>query len=114
MVHKRFEAVGYDRLEALMPAIKERAKTLHDLLDNARFLIAERPLTYDAKAIQWHTDEPASSFVRFGVDSLIQTELHGDAAPVGGDPGLAQASPGRENQCRNRTVFRTPGIRGIL
>jgi phosphodiesterase/alkaline phosphatase D-like protein len=33
--------------------------------------------------IQWHTDEPASSFVRFGVDSLNQTELHGDAAPVG-------------------------------
>ena len=46
----RFTAVGYDRLEALMPAIKERAKTLLELIDNARFLIAERPLQYDAKA----------------------------------------------------------------
>lgn len=46
----RFAAVGYDRLEGLMPAIKERAKTLLDLIDNARFLIAERPLPYDDKA----------------------------------------------------------------
>lgn len=45
-----FAAVGYDRLEGLMPAIKERAKTLLDLIDNARFLIAERPLAYDEKA----------------------------------------------------------------
>lgn len=45
-----FAAVGYDRLEGLMPAIKERAKTLLDLIDNARFLIAKRPLAYDEKA----------------------------------------------------------------
>lgn len=57
VLRKRFETVGYDRLEALMPAIKERAKTLHDLIDNARFLIAERPLTFDAKATKALDDE---------------------------------------------------------
>ncbi|MFY0610481.1 MAG: glutamate--tRNA ligase [Hyphomicrobiaceae bacterium] len=49
-LHDRFDAIGFARLEALMPAIKERAKTLHDLIDNARFLIAERPLNYDEKS----------------------------------------------------------------
>ena len=36
-----------------MPAIKERAKTLHDLIDNAWFLIAVRPLNYDEKAAKF-------------------------------------------------------------
>ena len=50
VLHERFSALGYERLEAIMPAIKERAKTLHDLIANARFLIAARPLSYDEKA----------------------------------------------------------------
>ena len=35
-----------------MPGLKERAKTLVELLDNARYLFAERPLELDAKAAQ--------------------------------------------------------------
>ena len=46
----RFERVGYDRLLTLMPALKERAKTLVELVDGARFLIDERPLAFDEKA----------------------------------------------------------------
>ncbi len=56
-LHRRFTALGYERLEALMPAIKERAKTLHDLIDNARFLIAVRPLSYDEKAAKLLDDD---------------------------------------------------------
>ena len=37
-------------LLALMPAMKERAKTVIDLIDNARFLFAQRPLQLDEKA----------------------------------------------------------------
>jgi glutamyl-tRNA synthetase len=33
-----------------MPGLKERAKTLVELVDNARYLWAARPLTFDAKA----------------------------------------------------------------
>lgn len=47
---QRFRAVGHDRLLGLMPAIKERAKTLLDLIEGARFLIEERPLVFDEKA----------------------------------------------------------------
>jgi glutamyl-tRNA synthetase len=38
------------QLEAALPGLKERAKTLVELLDGAAFLFAERPLTMDAKA----------------------------------------------------------------
>ncbi len=38
------------QLLAAMPGLKERAKTLVELLDGAMFLFAERPLAMDAKA----------------------------------------------------------------
>ncbi len=38
------------QLQAAMPGLKERAKTLVELLDGARFLYAARPLDMDAKA----------------------------------------------------------------
>ena len=44
------DAGGRDRLLAMMPGLKERAKTLAELLDGARFLFATRPLQLDEKA----------------------------------------------------------------
>src|SRR5690606_27555385 len=38
------------QLRAALPGLKERAKTLLELLDGAGFLVAERPLTPDEKA----------------------------------------------------------------
>jgi glutamyl-tRNA synthetase len=38
------------QLRAAIPGLKERAKTLVELLDGAAFLFAKRPLTMDAKA----------------------------------------------------------------
>lgn len=40
------------QLRAALPGLKERAKTLNQLLDGAAFLFAQRPLTLDAKAAQ--------------------------------------------------------------
>jgi glutamyl-tRNA synthetase len=45
-----FERVGWDRLAAALPTLKERAKTLLDLIDGAAYLTAERPLALDDKA----------------------------------------------------------------
>lgn len=39
-----------EQLQAVMPRLKERAKTLLELLDNASFIFAERPLPLDEKA----------------------------------------------------------------
>ena len=49
-VAARMDAEGRAKLLAAMPGLKERAKTLVELLDGARFLFAERPLAMDAKA----------------------------------------------------------------
>jgi glutamyl-tRNA synthetase len=41
---------GWAKLERAMPGLKERAKTLIELLDNAEFLFADRPLVLDDQA----------------------------------------------------------------
>ena len=47
---ERIGADGWDTLERAMPGLKERAKTLIELLDNADYLFATRPIALDEKA----------------------------------------------------------------
>jgi glutamyl-tRNA synthetase len=44
------DEAGRDKLRRALPGLKERAKTLIELLDGASFLFAQRPLTLDDKA----------------------------------------------------------------
>ena len=44
------DAAARARLRHLMPGLKERAKTLVELMESARFLVASRPLAMDDKA----------------------------------------------------------------
>jgi glutamyl-tRNA synthetase len=46
----RLEAVGWDKLAAALPSLKERAKTLAEMVEGALWLVAERPLLMDDKA----------------------------------------------------------------
>jgi len=46
----KLDAANRAKLAAAMPGLKERAKTLVELLDGAQFLFARRPLAMDAKA----------------------------------------------------------------
>jgi glutamyl-tRNA synthetase len=46
----RIQAVGWDKLAAALPSLKERAKTLKELVDGAGYLLANRPLALDDKA----------------------------------------------------------------
>ena len=48
----RLDAPMRTKLLAAMPGLKERAKTLIELLDGAAFLFAERPLALDDKAVE--------------------------------------------------------------
>lgn len=45
-----FDRVGWDKLAQALPGLKDRAKTLIELIAGARFLVAERPLKLDEKA----------------------------------------------------------------
>jgi glutamyl-tRNA synthetase len=49
-VARRLDAIGRDRLVAAIPSLKERAKTLAELVDGLGYLLAERPLALDEKA----------------------------------------------------------------
>ena len=49
-LHAKFDETMRGKLLAAMPGLKERAKTLIELLDGALFLFTERPLKIDAKA----------------------------------------------------------------
>jgi glutamyl-tRNA synthetase len=46
----KFQYAGWDRLAAALPTLKERAKTLKDLVDGAGYVIATRPVRLDDKA----------------------------------------------------------------
>ena len=46
----RIGVEGWKKLKRAMPGLKERAKTLVELLDSATFLFAKRPLTLDEQA----------------------------------------------------------------
>jgi len=48
----QLDAAMREKLLAAMPGLKERAKTLIELLDGAAFLFADRPLPLDAKAAE--------------------------------------------------------------
>jgi glutamyl-tRNA synthetase len=47
---ERFDHVGWDQFSASLPSLRERARTLPDLIDGALFLITQRPLHMDDKA----------------------------------------------------------------
>jgi glutamyl-tRNA synthetase len=54
------------RLAAAMPGLKERAKTLVELIDGARFLLAERPIAIDDKAQALLTSEARAMLGELG------------------------------------------------
>ena len=57
MLGRKLDQVDRDRLHRAMPELKLRPKTLVELAQNARFLVAERPLIADAKAMKLLTSE---------------------------------------------------------
>jgi glutamyl-tRNA synthetase len=57
-IARKFDADdGRARLAAAMPGLKERAKTLVELIDNAAYLFADRPLALEPKAAALITPE---------------------------------------------------------
>ena len=57
MLGRTLGRIDCDRLRRAMPELKLRPKTLVELAQNARFLVAERPVIADAKAAKLLTSE---------------------------------------------------------
>ncbi len=62
------------RIRALMPGLKERAKTLAELADNAAFLARTTPLSMDAKAAALLTQD-AKAMLREVANDLAATDF---------------------------------------
>jgi glutamyl-tRNA synthetase len=73
-----FEAAGWDKLTATIPSIRERAKTLPELVEGAMFLITPRPIALDEKANKL-LDADARMMLR-GVIKALDTVESWDAA----------------------------------
>jgi glutamyl-tRNA synthetase len=71
-------AKARERVLAAMPGLKERAKNLVELLDSARYLIDERPLTPDDKATAILTPD-ARGLLKRTLATLERTEWTHDA-----------------------------------
>jgi glutamyl-tRNA synthetase len=81
-VAAKLEEGGRERLKAALPTLKQRAKTLIDLIDGAAFLFADRPLTLDEKA-QKELDGAART--RIGeIARLLETAKSWDAGTLEG------------------------------
>ena len=61
---ERLDAPARKRILQLMPGLKERAKTLVELIDSCRFLVATRPLPLDPKAEALLDDEARQRLAR--------------------------------------------------
>ncbi len=66
------------RIRTLMPGLKERAKTLVELADNAAFLVRSLPLAMDAKATALLTDA-AKAMLRDVANDLAATDFSAPA-----------------------------------
>ena len=60
----KVEKAGWDRLAAALPTLKERAKTLLDLIDGAAYVMATRPLAMDEKAAKVLDADARSSLTK--------------------------------------------------
>jgi glutamyl-tRNA synthetase len=68
------ERAGWDRFAQALPSLKERAKTLKELVDGAAYLFAQRPLALDDKAAKLLDGEARAMLARL----LPRLEAVGD------------------------------------
>ena len=76
----QFARVGWDKLAAAIPSLKERAKTLVELIDGAAYLVAERPLAIDDKAKALL--DPAARALLAALGAELATVTDWNAAPL--------------------------------
>jgi glutamyl-tRNA synthetase len=105
------------KLVAAMRGLKERAKTLIELVDGARFIIAARPLPIDDKAVALLTPdartllgeltehlEPIEPWTAEATEQAIRAFAEGKGASSAASPSRCGRSPGASPRLRFRRV----------
>lgn len=110
---------GWAKLEQAMPGLKPRARTLIELVDTARYLFAQRPLTMDAKAEKLLSAQSREHLAalreRFAaVDSWSAASLEEVVRAYAGETGikLGQIAQPVRAALTGRTV--SPGLFDVL
>lgn len=110
---------GWAKLEQAMPGLKPRARTLIELVDTARYLFAQRPLTMDAKAEKLLSAQAREHLAalreRFAaVDSWSAASLEEVVRAYAGETGikLGQIAQPVRAALTGRTV--SPGLFDVL
>ncbi|MHA1190131.1 MAG: glutamate--tRNA ligase, partial [Alphaproteobacteria bacterium] len=106
------------RLLALMPGLKERAKTLVELADVARFAVAERPLSLDEKAVAILT--PDARQLLAGLAELLAnapwtaSDLENTVRQFAEIAGVKLGTIAQPLRCALTGTTRSPGIFDVL
>jgi glutamyl-tRNA synthetase len=93
-LEERFAAKGWEKFARALPALKERSKTLAELISGALFIVAERPIKPDDKALKLLNAEGRASNAdvlrilsaissRDWVSATIEAEIKSHAAAKG-------------------------------
>ncbi len=107
------------RLALAMPSLKERAKTLVDLLDRAHFLFASRPIPIDEKAAKILTPEVrarlASLMERLsGLESWTAAAIEAEAREFAQDLGIGLGDIAQPLRAALTGRSASPGIFDVL
>jgi len=119
LLGRPLDAAARRRLEAGMPGLKPRAKTLVDLAENARFYVAPRPLEVTPEAEKLLSDEARQRLARLAPrlralpdwdEAVLEAAVRGFAEDEGGKLGQV-AQPLRAALSGSKT---SPGIFEIM
>jgi glutamyl-tRNA synthetase len=98
---------GWKKIERAMPGLKERAKTLRELLDNAAYLFAARPIALDEQAAKL-LDQPGRDTIAAPAEARSRHAL-GDEGTRGFSAELCRRDGAQARQGRAAASCRAHG-----
>ena len=107
------------RFGSAIPGLKERAKTLVELAENALFYFAKRPLAFTAKAMKLLTDEARSLLGDLAalldkIESWAEPELEAEVRRFAEDRGLGLGKVAQPLRAALTGSTTSPGIFEVL
>jgi len=118
-LNARIGAEGWEKLERAMPGLKERAKTLVELLDNATFLFAKRPLALDEQAAKLLDPQGRDMIAQLlprleAVEPWTQKELEGSVRSFAEETGRKLGKVAQPLRAALTGKSTSPGIFDVL
>jgi glutamyl-tRNA synthetase len=118
-IRAALDAGAWARLKVALPSLAERAKTLKELVDNARFLWAERPLVLDEKAEKLLAGEARGHLAALherlsGVDPWTVETLEAEVRAYAEEAGLKLGKVAQPLRAALTGRATSPGIFDVL